>query len=81
MRYTFSPTGLNTSRVERVHVSLLACSSLFFLLQAEIPIQVIFPALFATIVYLLCGFALESKPYLLFVLYVVLTSNAAISLG
>ncbi len=40
-----------------------------------------FPALFATIIYLLCGFSLAGKPYLLFVLYIVLTSNAAISLG
>lgn len=52
-----------------------------FRLQAEIPIQVVFPAIFATMIYLLVGFALEAKPYFLFVLFVVLTSNAAISLG
>ena len=52
-----------------------------FHLQAEIPIQVIFPSIFATMIYLLVGFPLEAKPYFLFVLFVVLTSNAAISLG
>lgn len=50
-------------------------------LQAEIPIQVIFPSIFATITYLLCGFPLEAKAFFLYVLFVVLTSNAAISLG
>ncbi|CAM9650413.1 unnamed protein product [Scytosiphon promiscuus] len=48
---------------------------------AEIPIQVFFPALFSIIVYLLCGFALEARPISLFILYVVFTANAAISLG
>lgn len=49
--------------------------------KAEIPIQVIFPALFSTIIYLLVGFPLEAGTFFLFMLYVVLTSNAAISLG
>ncbi|CAN0433874.1 unnamed protein product [Ascophyllum nodosum] len=48
---------------------------------AEIPIQVIFPALFSAIVYLLVGFPLKAAPFFLFMLFVVLTSNAAISLG
>lgn len=60
------------------------CSSTFVCgvcLQAEIPIQVIFPTIFATIIYLLVGFLLEAKPYFLFTLFIVLTSNAGISLG
>ncbi|CAN0037303.1 unnamed protein product, partial [Laminaria digitata] len=57
-------------------------SSFFFgRTVAEIPIQVIFPAIFAVIVYLMVGFPMGAKPFLLFILFVVLTSNAAISLG
>ncbi|CAM9798121.1 unnamed protein product [Pylaiella littoralis] len=48
---------------------------------AELPIQIIFPALFSVIVYLLCGFPLEAKAFFLFIVFVVVTSNAAISLG
>ncbi|CAM9147551.1 unnamed protein product [Ectocarpus fasciculatus] len=48
---------------------------------AEIPIQVVFPAVFSVIIYLLCGFPLEAKPFFLFIVYIVLTSNSAISLG
>lgn len=52
------------------------CSS-----QAEIPIQFIFPGVFAVIIYLMAGLPLGAKPFLLFIAYVVLTSNAAVSLG
>ncbi|CAM9150806.1 unnamed protein product [Ectocarpus sp. 6 AP-2014] len=48
---------------------------------AEIPIQVVFPTVFSVIIYLLCGFPLEAKPFLLFIVYIVLTANSAISLG
>lgn len=43
--------------------------------------QVFFPVVFSVIVYLLCGFVLEARPMFLFAVYVVLTANAAISLG
>lgn len=37
--------------------------------------------MFSVIIYLMCGFPLEAKPFFLFILYIVLTSNSAISLG
>lgn len=65
------PRALRSSQEARV-----LCSS-----QAEIPIQFIFPGVFAVIIYLLTGLPLSAKPFLLFIAYVVLTSNAAVSLG
>lgn len=52
-----------------------------FTAQAEIPIQVIFPGVFAVILYLLAGLPLGAKPFLLFILFTVLTANAAVSMG
>lgn len=49
--------------------------------QAEIPIQIIFPGVFAVILYLLAGLPLGAKAFLLFIVFTVLTANAAVSMG
>ncbi|CAM9300215.1 unnamed protein product [Chrysoparadoxa australica] len=49
--------------------------------MAEIPIQLIFPALHATIVYWMVGLPADAATFLLFIMYVTLTANAAVSLG
>lgn len=66
------------------HPSLFGPSqevSVLRLWQAEIPVQLIFPGIFATVIYLLAGLPLEAKPFLLFVAFILLNSNAAVSLG
>ncbi|KAG5178542.1 ABC transmembrane transporter [Tribonema minus] len=48
---------------------------------AELPIQLIFPAVYGTILYWLVGLPAFADTFFMFLLYVILASNAAISLG
>jgi ABC-type multidrug transport system ATPase subunit len=48
---------------------------------AEIPYQIFFPMLFATLVYFMVGFNPDFAHFIVFAIIMILTANAAVSLG
>jgi hypothetical protein len=48
---------------------------------AEFPFQVIFPSIYGTIIYWMVGFPNDAATFFMYLLYIVLATNAAMSLG